>query len=70
MMLCDVCKSAADHPSNYTDEPNSPHCTHTKGCACQGRFSSVESLFDPETVDIEWVRIRRTTNYSKPETEQ
>lgn len=65
-MLCDRCKSAADHPSNY--KPEKKHCEHNSNmCACQGRVASVESLFDPETVDIEWVRIRRTINYSKQE---
>lgn len=71
MMLCAKCKSAADHPSNYiTPETELVHCNHDNGCACLGKFSSVESLYDPETVDIEWVRIRRTTNYSRPEMEQ
>lgn len=68
MMLCDRCKAAADHPSSYNPaQIQLAHCNHENGCACGNIVGPVEALYDPETVDLGWVRTRRTTNYSSQE---
>lgn len=63
-MICKVCRSIADHPSNENEAL--AHCV-LDGCTCKHRPTiwPVESLYDGSTVDLEWVRSRRTMDYSK-----
>lgn len=67
-MICNICRSIADHPSNVNE--NLKHC-EDPGCSCRHipTTGPVEKLFDGNVVDIEWVRTRRTINYSKQEME-
>ena len=66
-MICPKCASIADHPSNVGSKLSHDSCVNRATCPCKhGETSgSVEKLYDGETVDIEWVRTRRTINYSK-----
>jgi hypothetical protein len=61
-MICDKCKSKADHPSN-----SKKHRCKTVGCGCQHNATTipVEKFYDPLGVNLEWVRTRRTTGYSR-----
>lgn len=68
-MTCDLCKSIADHPSNVNE--TLAHCGDDK-CSCKHFTTAIpaEKFFDGLMVDLEWVRTRRTMDYSKQEMEQ
>lgn len=71
-MICPKCASIADHPSNVNETVLHNNCTNPSTCPCKHGDTGgpVEKLYDSILVDTEWVRTRRTINYSKPETVQ